>query len=686
VHLNRPIVGMASTPDGGGYWLVASDGGIFTYGDARFYGSAGAIRLNTPIVGMASTPDGGGYWLVASDGGIFTYGDARFYGSTGAIHLNQPIVGMAPGPGGAGYWLVASDGGIFNYGTAAFHGSAGAIHLNKPIVAMVPTFTGQGYWLVASDGGIFNYGDGLFLGSAGGVALHSPIVGAAASAALGAGPTPIPGSPTPTRTPTPTAPPVVAGLSPTAGSITGGTQVTIAGSNLAGAIGVSFGGIAAAITYDSSTGMIVTSPPEQAGTVDVAVTTSGGTSALSTADRYTYSPNPPAVSGVSPAGGLTTGGTSVSISGANLAGATAVDFGSVAASITSDSGTQIVATAPAQAAGTVDVTVTTAQGTSATSAVDKFTYTIPPPTVSSVTPATASTAGNTFVTIDGTGFSAASAVTFGTQAATAFTIVSPTQILATSPAGSAGPPVDITVTNAGGTSQTNSGDHFTYSLTAPATITPVGSIVQQNNQPSVSTTSMPLTVTQGDLLALAIEEKYPTSTAHPFAVTNISGGNVTTWQKALSFTPSDGFHGVELWYGTVAASGSSAITVNTSADALNVGDPNSALSLDLQEFTASSNPATVWGLDTSAHMDIGPTTSTPDYPSLTPSSTAEVYFGYLAVTGVAAGGTTLGCVYQDDQRSNQIVYQRSVSTTIQPVATSDSGTSFSIGMLLTASP
>ena len=68
---------------GRGYWLVASDGGIFTFGDAKFYGSTGAMRLNQPIVGMAPTPSGRGYWLVASDGGIFSFGDAKFYGSTG---------------------------------------------------------------------------------------------------------------------------------------------------------------------------------------------------------------------------------------------------------------------------------------------------------------------------------------------------------------------------------------------------------------------------------------------------------------------------------------------------------------------------------------------------------------------------------------------------------------------------
>jgi len=119
-----------------GYWLVASDGGIFAFGDAPFYGSTGALRLNKPIVGMAATPSGRGYWLVASDGGIFAFGDAPFYGSTGALRLNKPIVGMAATPSGQGYWLVASDGGIFAFGDAAFYGSTGAISLARPVVSM----------------------------------------------------------------------------------------------------------------------------------------------------------------------------------------------------------------------------------------------------------------------------------------------------------------------------------------------------------------------------------------------------------------------------------------------------------------------------------------------------------------------------------------------------------------------
>jgi hypothetical protein len=181
ITLNRPVVGMATTPDGKGYWLVASDGGLFAFGDARFYGSTGSIALNKPVVAMAATPDGKGYWLVASDGGIFAFGDAHFYGSTGGTALNKPIVGMASTPDGKGYWLVASDGGIFAFGDAAFHGSTGNITLNKPIVGMASTPNGKGYWLVATDGGIFAFGDAAFHGSAGGITLNKPVVGMAAT-------------------------------------------------------------------------------------------------------------------------------------------------------------------------------------------------------------------------------------------------------------------------------------------------------------------------------------------------------------------------------------------------------------------------------------------------------------------------------------------------------------------------
>jgi len=86
---------MSTTPSGNGYWLVATDGGLFAFGDARFFGSTGGISLNKPIVGMSTTPSGNGYWLVATDGGLFAFGDAAFLGSMGAARLNHPVVGMA---------------------------------------------------------------------------------------------------------------------------------------------------------------------------------------------------------------------------------------------------------------------------------------------------------------------------------------------------------------------------------------------------------------------------------------------------------------------------------------------------------------------------------------------------------------------------------------------------------------
>ena len=85
----------------------------------------------------ASRPatDGAGYYEVATDGGVFNFGSAHFFGSAGSLHLNAPVVGIAAAPDNAGYWTFATDGGVFNYGTGSqFKGSAGSLHLNKPVV------------------------------------------------------------------------------------------------------------------------------------------------------------------------------------------------------------------------------------------------------------------------------------------------------------------------------------------------------------------------------------------------------------------------------------------------------------------------------------------------------------------------------------------------------------------------
>jgi len=184
-HLNSPIVGMASTPNGQGYWNVASDGGIFAFGNAGFHGSMGGRPLARPVVGMSAASDGGGYWEVASDGGIFAFGNAGFSGSMGGRSLAKPVVGLAVTPTGRGYWEVASDGGIFAFGDAGFYGSTGALQLNQPVVSMTPTADGRGYWLVAADGGIFAFGDAGFFGSMGGQHLNRPIVSMAANGSQG---------------------------------------------------------------------------------------------------------------------------------------------------------------------------------------------------------------------------------------------------------------------------------------------------------------------------------------------------------------------------------------------------------------------------------------------------------------------------------------------------------------------
>ena len=181
------VVALSPTPTGAGYWLFTTTGRTLAYGDAVFAGDLTKVigpdgtpasdHLNGPVVDAIATPTGGGYWMVASDGGIFTFGDARFLGSLGALRLNAPVVGLAPTPSNDGYWLVATDGGIFAFGDAGFFGSLGSIALNAPVSGMIPQ--GNGYMMVAVDGGIFAFGDSRFHGSLGDRAVPSPIAAVA---------------------------------------------------------------------------------------------------------------------------------------------------------------------------------------------------------------------------------------------------------------------------------------------------------------------------------------------------------------------------------------------------------------------------------------------------------------------------------------------------------------------------
>ena len=178
--LAAPVVGLAATPTGRGYWRVGADGGVLTAGDAPFYGSAAGMSHDT-IVAIAATRSGHGYWLTDRRGAVFAFGDAAFHGSMGGLHLNLPIVGMAATPDGRGYWLVASDGGIFSF-NAPFYGSTGSIRLNQPITGMAPAPNGTGYTMVAADGGLFRFGaNSPFYGSAVGACPGAPAVAVAMS-------------------------------------------------------------------------------------------------------------------------------------------------------------------------------------------------------------------------------------------------------------------------------------------------------------------------------------------------------------------------------------------------------------------------------------------------------------------------------------------------------------------------
>ena len=172
---------------GAGYWLVASDGGVFSFGDAPYLGSLGGTHLDSPIVGMgvsASITSAEGYWLASADGTVYAFGAAPSLGSATG-HLSSPVVGITANPKYDGYWLVTADGAVLSFGNAPNEGSAAVLPLNKPMVGLAPRYDDTtdtfAYWEAASDGGIFTFGNTPFYGSTGGLPLNAPIVGIGAT-------------------------------------------------------------------------------------------------------------------------------------------------------------------------------------------------------------------------------------------------------------------------------------------------------------------------------------------------------------------------------------------------------------------------------------------------------------------------------------------------------------------------
>jgi subtilisin family serine protease len=174
----QSAVDLEPTPSNGGYWIVDSAGSVYAYGTAPYLGGVpgGALGAGEQITSISSTSTGGGYWLFSTTGRAFPFGDAQWFGDMRGVRLNGPVLDSIPTPGGHGYYMVASDGGIFAFGDARFAGSMGGARLNAPVQSLVPDPDGSGYWLVASDGGVFAF-SALFRGSTGDLTLNAPITG-----------------------------------------------------------------------------------------------------------------------------------------------------------------------------------------------------------------------------------------------------------------------------------------------------------------------------------------------------------------------------------------------------------------------------------------------------------------------------------------------------------------------------
>jgi Fibronectin type III domain/Subtilase family len=180
-------VDLERTTTGNGYVIALESGHVSSFGDSPIMSNLPVTRRLTLrsgewVTSLSLTPTGQGVWLFTNRGQVATSGDAPFYGDLSGLTLNGPVLDSIPTPSGHGYYMVASDGGIFAFGDAAFYGSMGGRSINAPVQSLVPTATGAGYWLVAADGGIFAFGDAGFVGAIPGVLapgqrLNKPITG-----------------------------------------------------------------------------------------------------------------------------------------------------------------------------------------------------------------------------------------------------------------------------------------------------------------------------------------------------------------------------------------------------------------------------------------------------------------------------------------------------------------------------
>ncbi|RXS70753.1 cell shape-determining protein [Streptomyces sp. TM32] len=253
--------------------------------------------------------------------------------------------------------------------------------------------------------------------------------------------------------------PVISGLSPSSGPVSGGNLVTVTGSNLSGVLSVKFGVNSATVLSNTASQVVVVAPAGSPSSVAVTVTTVGGTS---NALVYTYvAAAVPVISGLSPSSGPVQGGNLVTVTGSNLSGAISVKFGNNPATVLSNTATQVVVTAPAGPPSATTVTVTTAGGTS--NPLPYF-Y-VAAPTVNDLSAHFGPATGGNTVAVFGSNLTLASAVSFGGNPATAVLVISDSQLTATAPAGAG--TVVVTVTTPGGTSTAATGNPYYTYLAAP---------------------------------------------------------------------------------------------------------------------------------------------------------------------------------------------------------------------------
>ena len=441
--------------------------------------------------------------------------------------------------------------------------------------------------------------------------------------------------------------PSVTGVSPAVGPAAGGNNVIITGTtfmlpdgNLT-ATEVDFGSVPArGFFVNSATQITVGVPPGSAGTVDVTVKTSAGTTAATSADQYTYFPLP-AVTGVSPSNGPIVGGNTVTVTGTGFTGASAVSFETVpATSFTVNSDTSITATVPAAVAGQFplvptieDVTVTTPGGTSATSAADQYAYE-PVPAVTGVSPSSGPSVGGNTVTITGedftggTGFITPSAVLFGTVPATSFTANNDGSITATVPAGAVGI-VDVTVTTSGGTSPISAADQYTYHPTCTTTIT--------------GTNATQLDVTRG-LTCLVNATQNGRVTVEPGAalsVTNstVNGSVTATSPSGITYCGSTEFGGLSVTGATGAVVLSGALPDGTACTADMI---SGAVTI-----TGATAPVTVTGLNQNGTLTLETDTAgvTLDGSQLNGRAYVENNTATAPAVIAVAGNTVTGSLY-----------------------------------------